>query len=86
MLRCGTCGQVTPHRPTPPDGWLRCRRCVPDAPVPVVVVNQTKSKGFFLHYVIPAIILAVIIGYAMKDHLAKDDAKDSKRAVEQLTK
>jgi hypothetical protein len=65
MLECQTCGQITRHRATPPDGWLRCERCVP--PAPVVVMNQQRGKSFLLHYVVPAIVLGVLLGYAVKD-------------------
>ncbi|MDQ3295094.1 MAG: hypothetical protein M3619_00730 [Myxococcota bacterium] len=64
-----------------PDGWLRCRACVPDAPVPVVVVNQVKQKSFLPTRVLPTIVLGVILGQGVKACDAKQDKIDADRAL-----
>ncbi len=50
-------------------------------PVPVVVVNQPKRKSFLLHWVIPAIILGVILGYWYKEKLAREEREHTQKLL-----
>lgn len=69
MLQCGTCQAVTPHRPTPPDGWLRCRRCVADTGPVVSAAPPDKRRGYVSLRIGTLVSIAVLIVVAGFTHV-----------------